>query len=61
MSYRELGEARVLKRYASRQKLLTPAHDQVIQPRMSENWQSLEEASVSFLHSVKPSGRPATQ
>lgn len=61
MSYRELGEARVLKRYVSKPKLLTPAHGRVIQPRTLENWQSLEEASVRFLHNVKPAARSGAQ
>jgi len=61
MSYRELGEARVLKRYASKPKLLAPAHGQVAQPQPSENWQSLEDTSVRFLHSVKSARRPVSQ
>ncbi len=51
MAYRELGEARILKRYNGRE-LLTPARTKVIQ-QPQENWRSVEDAAQCFLDQVK--------
>lgn len=54
MSYQELGEARILKRYA-KPDFLEPAHKSVIRPDRKEGaWMSLEDATVRFLQNVKP-------
>ncbi|WP_419797132.1 MAG: hypothetical protein ACNI26_12395 [Terasakiella sp.] len=55
MPYQELGEARILKRYA-KPDFLEPAHKSVTQPDRKEAaaWMSLEDATVRFLQNVKP-------
>ncbi len=53
MAYQELGEARILKRYA-KPDFLKPVHKAVVQPDRSEGaWMSLEDATVRFLQNVK--------
>ncbi|GGF60655.1 hypothetical protein GCM10011332_13040 [Terasakiella brassicae] len=53
MTYQELGEARILKRYA-KPDFLEPTHKAVVQPDRPEGaWMSLEDATVRFLQHVK--------
>lgn len=52
MRYCELGEARILKRYA-KEGLLKPVRRRVVQAQQPESWQSLEEAATRFLSDMK--------
>jgi len=53
MAYRELGEARILKR-PSQQEFLKPVRRPVQQETTSQDWQSLGQATTQFLRHVKP-------
>ncbi|WP_028880480.1 hypothetical protein [Terasakiella pusilla] len=53
MSYRELGEARILKRY-NKSDYLAPARRPVVPKATKEDWQSLGQATTQFLQHVKP-------
>ncbi|NVK17719.1 MAG: hypothetical protein HWE30_03385 [Methylocystaceae bacterium] len=53
MTYRELGEARILKR-PSQQEFLKPVRRPVQQDGAAQDWQSLGQATTQFLRHVKP-------
>ncbi len=52
MQYCELGEARILKRYA-KEGLLKPNRRRVQQATQPESWKSLEDATSRFLSEIK--------
>jgi len=53
MAYQELGEARILKRYAQ-QDFIKPAQGTVSQRITSDQtWQSLEDVTTRFLKNVQ--------
>lgn len=53
MSYRELGEARILKRY-NKSDYIAPARRAVVPKAATEDWQTLGQATTQFLQHVKP-------
>lgn len=53
MRYCELGEAKILKRYA-REGLLAPAKSRVAQASKPENWRTFEEVASGLLQDIKP-------
>ncbi|SCA55782.1 hypothetical protein MTBPR1_120088 [Candidatus Terasakiella magnetica] len=53
MSYRELGEARILKRY-SKNELLKPVRRAVSPVDEPVSWQSLKQTTGRFSNGVRP-------